>query len=176
MSLGILFLIAVGLSMDAFSLALIYGTLNMEIKYHNLMSIFVGIFHFFMPLLGYFIGKIIFLFLPISPEIVAGVIFIALAIEMILSLRKEEQVKLLENIFSICLFAFTVSIDSFSIGIGLGNLTKNIILAAVIFSLTSAIFTYLGVKLGDILVKKFGNIATLFGSIVLFFLGLHYIF
>ena len=86
MSLGILFLIAVGLSMDAFSLALIYGTLNMETKYHKLMSIFVGIFHFLMPLLGYFVGKIIFSFLPISPEIVAGVIFIALAIEMILSL------------------------------------------------------------------------------------------
>ncbi len=176
MSLGILFLIAVGLSMDAFSLALIYGTLNMETKYHNLMSIFVGLFHFFMPLFGYFVGKVIFSFLPISPEIVAGVIFIALSVEMLLSLKKEEQLKLLENTVSICLFAFTVSIDSFSIGIGLGNLTENIVLAAIIFSLTSAIFTYLGVKLGDILVKKFGNIATLLGSMILFMLGLHYIF
>jgi len=176
MSLGILFLIAIGLSMDAFSLALIYGTLNMETKYHNLMSIFVGIFHFFMPLFGYFLGKIIFSVLPISPKIVAGVIFIALAIEMLLSLKKEEQLKILENIFSICLFAFTVSIDSFSIGIGLGNLTNQILLAGLIFSLTSATFTYLGVKLGDILVKKFGNISTLLGSIILFILGIYYIF
>ncbi len=176
MSLGILFLIAIGLSMDAFSLALIYGTLNMEKKYHNLMSIFVGIFHFFMPLLGYLVGKFIFSFLPIPPEMIAGVIFIALAIEMILSLKKEEQLKIFENIFSICLFAFTVSIDSFSIGIGLGNLTENILLAGSIFSITSALFTYLGVKLGDILVKRFGNIATLLGGIILFILGIHYIF
>ncbi|MCI8588655.1 MAG: hypothetical protein HFG40_03280 [Bacilli bacterium] len=176
MSIGILFLIAVGLSMDAFSLALIYGTLNMQKKYHNLMSLFVGIFHFFMPLLGYFIGKIIFSFLPIQPEIIAGIIFIALAIEMLLSLKKDEPLKLLENIYSICLFAFTVSIDSFSIGIGLGNLTKNMILASLIFSITSGVFTYCGVKLGDILVKKFGNIATLVGAIILLSLGIHYIF
>ena len=176
MSLGILFLIAIGLSMDAFSLALIYGTLNMEKKYHNWMSIFVGVFHFFMPLLGYLVGKIIFSFLPISPEMIAGVIFIALAVEMILSFKKEEQLKIFENILSICLFAFTVSIDSFSIGIGLGNLTENILLAGFIFSITSAIFTYFGVKLGDILVKRFGNIATLLGGIILLMLGIHYLF
>ncbi len=176
MSLGILFLIAIGLSMDAFSLALIYGTLNMEKKYHNLMSIFVGLFHFFMPLFGYFIGKMLFSILPVRPEMIAGIIFIALAIEMLFSLKKEEQLKLLENIYSICLFAFTVSIDSFSIGIGLGSLTNNIYIASLIFSVTSAIFTYLGVKLGDVLVKKFGNLATLIGSIILLGLGIHYIF
>ena len=176
MSLGILFLIAIGLSMDAFSLALIYGTLNMERKYHNLMSTFVGVFHFFMPLFGYFIGKIVFSFLPVPPEMIAGIIFIALAVEMLLSLKKEEQLKLLENIYSICLFAFTVSIDSFSIGIGLGSLTDNIYIASFVFSITSAIFTYLGVKLGDVLVKRFGNLATLIGSIILLWLGIHYIF
>lgn len=176
MSLWILFFIAIGLSMDAFSLALIYGTLNMKKKYHYLMSIFVGIFHFFMPLLGYMIGKVIFSLVPIPPKIVAGVIFIALAIEMLISLKKEEQVKILKNIFSILLFAFTVSIDSFSIGMGLGSLTDNIYIASLIFSLTSAIFTYGGVILGDILVKRYGNIATLIGSIILLFLGIHYIF
>lgn len=176
MSLGILFLIAIGLSMDAFSLALIYGTLNMEKKYHNSMSIFVGLFHFFMPLFGYLVGKFIFSFLPIPPQMIAGIIFIALAVEMLFSLKKEEQLKLLENVYSICLFAFTVSIDSFSIGIGLGSLTNNIHIACLIFSITSAIFTYLGVKLGDILVKKFGNLATLVGSIILLWLGIHYIF
>lgn len=175
MSLGILFLIAIGLSMDAFSLAIIYGTLNMEKKYHNLMSLFVGIFHFFMPMLGYFLGKVLFSIVPVKPEMIAGIIFTFLSIEMILSLKKEEQVKMLENVYSICLFAFTVSIDSFSIGISLGNLTSNIYLACFIFSITSALFTYVGVKLGDILVKHFGSFATILGSIILFLLGLHYL-
>lgn len=174
MSVWIIILLAIGLSMDAFSLALIYGTLNMDVKYHRLMSIFVGIYHFFMPIIGFYIGKVIFSFIPINPEIIAGLIFVFLSIEMLFSLKKEEQVKVLENIYALSLFAFTVSIDSFSIGIGLGNLTNNIYLASLIFSITSALFTYCGVKLGDLLVKKFGNIATIIGSIILFGLGIYY--
>lgn len=176
MSLGILFIIAVGLSMDAFSLSLIYGTLNIKNKFQYMMTIFVGIFHFFMPLLGYFIGKIIFSIVPINSEIVAGVIFIVLAIEMLISLKKEEQLTIFESIPSVLLFAFTVSIDSFSIGIGLGNLTNNIYMASFIFSITSAFFTYCGLKLGNLLVNKFGSIATMIGSIILLILGIHYIF
>ena len=122
MSLMMMFMLAIGLSMDAFSLALIYGTLNMSKSLNSKMSIMVSLFHFFMPILGYYLGRWILNIIGIDPEIIVGVIFIALAIEMLLSLKKEEQVKILTNIFSVMVFAFTVSIDSFSIGIGLGAL------------------------------------------------------
>ena len=115
MSILIILLLAVGLSMDAFSLALIYGTLNMPSKTNNLMSIMVGIFHFFMPYIGYKVGKIILDIIGMNPEVLIGVIFMVLALEMILSIRKEEQLKVLNNLLSIMVFAFTVSIDSFSI-------------------------------------------------------------
>ena len=59
MELLILFTIAVSLSMDAFSLSLAYGTLNLEKKDINNLSLIVGIYHFFMPLLGLFIGNIV---------------------------------------------------------------------------------------------------------------------
>ena len=115
-------MLAIGLSMDAFSLALIYGTLNMSKSLNSKMSIMVSLFHFFMPILGYYLGRWILNIIGIDPEIIVGVIFIALAIEMLLSLKKEEQVKILTNIFSVMVFAFTVSIYSFSIGFGLGAL------------------------------------------------------
>ena len=54
---GILLLIAVGLSMDAFSLALSYGTLELSNTDNIKTSFFVGIFHFFMPILGLLIGN-----------------------------------------------------------------------------------------------------------------------
>lgn len=176
MSLWILIVLAIGLSMDAFSLALIYGTLNMKEVYHRWMSLFVGIFHFFMPLLGFTLGKLIFQIIPMNPEKMAGIIFVVLSIEMLGSLKKEEKIKILENIYSICLFAFTVSIDSLSIGIGLGSITNHVYLASTIFAITSASFTYLGVKLGKLFAQKYGKISTLLGSIILFLLGIYYIF
>ena len=78
MSIPVIFMLAVGLSMDAFSLALIYGTLNLRSKMHKLMSITVGVFHFFMPILGYQIGELILKLIKINPEILVGVIFIIL--------------------------------------------------------------------------------------------------
>ena len=51
MRLIMVMLIAISLSMDAFSLSLAYGTLNLEKKYINLLSIIVGVYHFFMPII-----------------------------------------------------------------------------------------------------------------------------
>ena len=59
MNIGVIILLAFGLSMDAFSLSLIYGTLNLDKEIEKIMSISVGIFHFFMPILGYKIGEIV---------------------------------------------------------------------------------------------------------------------
>lgn len=175
MSLIIIFILAVGLSMDAFSISLIYGTLNLKPSMQKLMSIMVGIFHFFMPLLGYQIGELILKVIKVNPDILVGIIFIILGIEMILSLKKEEQIKLLTGIISVVFFAFTVSIDSFSIGIGFGVANVKILLPCIIFSITSAVFTYIGVILGKKLSDKFGNITTLIGAIILLLLGISYI-
>lgn len=175
MSLIITFILAVGLSMDAFSLSLIYGTLNLESKIQKLMSIMVGVFHFFMPLLGYQIGELILKVIKVNPDILVGIIFIILGLEMLISIKKEDQVKILIGIISVIFFAFTVSIDSFSIGIGLGVANTNMLLPCFIFSLTSMVFTYMGVVLGKKLSNKFGSITTLIGSIILLVLGTSYL-
>lgn len=174
METGIIFLIAVGLSMDAFSLALIYGTLNLEKNIQYLLSGIVGIFHFFMPMLGFFLGRLILQFLPIRPEILVGIIFIFIALQMIFSLFKEEKVEHLSSVGALLLFGFTVSIDSFSVGIGMSGIQNHVYYECIIFSLTSGLFTFFGLKLGTTLALKFGKLATFFGSLVLFALGIHY--
>ena len=45
--------------MDAFSLALIYGTQGITKKNKILLSLIVGIYHFIMPLIGVAIGTVI---------------------------------------------------------------------------------------------------------------------
>ena len=164
--------LAVGLSMDAFSLSLIYGTLDINKKTRRMMSIMVGVFHFFMPIIGFKIGEVILNFVKFDPDILIGAIFTILSIQMLLSLKQEEQTKLLKSLLSIILFAFTVSIDSFSIGVGLGVLNSNIIFPSLMFALASGGFTFLGVKLGKKLQNHFGAITTLIGAILLLILGI----
>ena len=53
-------LIGISLSMDAFSLALLYGTYGLAKNEEITLSIIVGLFHFFMPLIGLFFGNMIF--------------------------------------------------------------------------------------------------------------------
>lgn len=175
MSLFVIFILAVGLSMDAFSLAMIYGTLDLKPNMRKLMSIMVGIFHFFMPILGYQIGELILKVIKVNPDLLVGIIFIILGIEMLLSLKKEEKVKILTGILSVIFFAFTVSIDSFSIGIGFGVANVKILLPCIVFSLISATFTYIGVLLGKELSDRFGSITTLIGSVILIILGISYL-
>ena len=79
------------------------------------------------------------------------------------------------GIFSMIVFAFTVSIDSFSIGLALSIVENNLNAAFLIFSITSAIFTLLGLLLGKYLSKKLGKKATYFGIIILVLLAIKYL-
>lgn len=176
MALFMCFMIAISLSMDTFSLSIIYGTLGMNKKEILKLSILVGIFHFFMPLLGDLVGEVILNYLPIEASTFAGIIFFVIAFQMIVSLFKNEEVKKLTTLSSLLLFAFTVSIDSFSVGIGLSAIHINHIFATTIFMCISFIFTFLGLYMGKKLKNYFGKIATLLGSIILLILSIYYIF
>ena len=70
MNIILIFIIAISLSMDAFSLSLAYGTISMSKKEINVLSIIVGIYHFFMPILGMLIGSFVFNVLNINQNII----------------------------------------------------------------------------------------------------------
>ena len=170
----IYFFIAVGLSMDAFSLALAYGTTNIAKNKMILLSIFVGIFHYFMPWLGSVVGNHFLEEFVTKSNFLVAIIFLILALEMFLS-RKEERKGTITNFFSILLFALTVSIDSFSVGLALGITEKTIKIAFSIFAIVSATFTFLGLVLGKKLSDQFGTKATYLGIAILILLALKYL-
>ncbi len=175
MSILVILIVAVSLSMDAFSLSLIYGTLNLDKKIERILSIIVGIFHFFMPILGLSIGNIIVKYIPMDISLITGLIFIGLGVEMILSVKKEEEIKELNSFIPLFFFALAVSIDSFLVGINLGINKTNIILASTIFMIVSSIFTYIGLKMGKRITNLIGNISIILGGIILIILGLFYL-
>ena len=61
----IYFFIAVGLSMDAFSLAIAYATNGISMKKTIMLSMSVGLFHYAMPLIGSIVGKKLDFIVPI---------------------------------------------------------------------------------------------------------------
>ncbi len=175
MHLITIIIIAVSLSMDAFSLSLAYGTLNLEKKYIRKLSAVVGIYHFFMPLLGLSIGNILLKIIPINTNIIVCIVLTFIGIEMIIdTFKNEEEVKIM-NIKELLLFGLAVSLDSFSVGIGLNIITKNYILCVSTFSLSSFIFTYIGLIIGKKINTLIGKISTLLGGITLIIIGLLYI-
>lgn len=175
MSLLIVIIIAISLSMDAFSLALAYGTINLNKNQNLVLSIIVGIYHFVMPIIGLYIGNIILNLVTIDPDIIVFIILLFIGTEMIFeSFKKSEKVKKL-NFIEMLLFGFAVSIDSFSVGIGLKAFKLSPIICVVIFSLTSFLFTYFGLNLGKKISEIIGKLSTIIGGIILIIISLIYI-
>ena len=176
MDLLLVIVVAISLSMDAFSLSLAYGTLGMKKKQIWLLAIIVGVFHFFMPLLGMIVGNGIFGLLKIDPDFIVCVVLEIIGVQMIIeSFKENEDIKIMKTI-EFFLFAFAVSIDSFSVGLTLTNLNDNYLLSSLVFALCSALFTFLGLTLGGKIKKMVGRISTIVGGIVLIMIGLIFVF
>lgn len=168
----IYFFTGIGLSMDAFSLSLSLGTTNPTKKTIIKTSIIVGIFHFIMPLLGYFIGYA-FKYRITNINILTFVLFLILSIEMYKS-KDEENNNILNNL-TILLIAFSVSIDAFTVGIAFGLNNEIILVSSTIFSITSALFTYFGLTLGKTLKSKYKKLSTYLGIILLLVVAIKYL-
>lgn len=162
--------------MDAFSLSLLYGTEGINKKDKILLSLIVGIYHFIMPLVGLTIGSFITSKLIINTNILVGIILSLISIEMMISSFKNKEEKFLISIPGFLLFGLSVSIDSLTTGIGLPAITSKHILSSIIFSITSLMFTFLGLNLGNLLNQKYGKISTLIGGLILLIIGIIYIF
>lgn len=168
-------LIGIALSMDTFSLSLSVGILDVNNKQAFNLSLIVGIMHFIMPFIGMFLGNKLIKFLELKADILLGVILLLIAIQMFIDLIKKEELSFNLSFMGMFLFALGVSLDSFSVGIGLEALTHNIYLAMLIFSICSFSFTFFGVILGRYASKIMGTYANILGIIILFILGISHL-
>lgn len=158
--------LGITLSLDAFSLSLAYGLLKVRKKETILTSLTVGIFHFIMPLLGNKIDLIINNYVNINSKILLIFVLSFILIETIKSIKEETKEYSL-NIINIIIFSFLVSLDSFSIGLGLNYITNKILLSSIIFMILSSIFTFLGFNLGKYINKKTKTYSKIISIIIL---------
>lgn len=166
-----IFFIGVALSMDAFSIALSIGTTHLSKNRFILIPTVVSIMHFVMPLIGLFLGNQILSVININPKIIMTIILLYLAFLMYKD-RNNDKVTKINSLLSIFLYAISVSLDSFSVGIGLKALTDKIIIPPIIFSLCAGTITYMGLILGKYSQKVWKEKASLIGIILLILISI----
>ena len=168
-------LIGVSLSMDTFSLSLSMGSLIKNNKYLNICPFVVATFHFIMPIIGNKIGITIMNYFNIASNIVLGLILIVLGVNLAINYFKKEEIKINLNFISLLFLAFSVSIDSFTVGLGISDITQKFVLSSLIFSTCSFSFTSVGLIIGKYSSKIIGKYASMIGIILLIVLGLFHI-
>ncbi len=171
-----LFLIGLSLSIDAFTMSLAYGLIGIQKNKIVLSSLIVGLFHFFMPLLGSLIGYKLLNSFKINPKYLIIIIVLILLIEMIKSVKDEEIKSINMNLFGMLGFALLVSLDSFTVGMGIYYITTKPIYASIVFSIVSFCFTLIGYILGKYASKKLEKISKYIGIIILLILLIYFIF
>ena len=168
----ILMVIGICLSIDAFSISTVIGMYNLSMKKTLQASIIVGIFHFVMPLIGVILSYQITKYLSIQTDLILGIILLLISLQMFIEYIKPSNKEISLNKFGVFLFAFGVSLDSFSVGLGLRAITDNLLLSSTIFSVVSFSFTFLGLTIGKYINKVLKKYSYLLGTIFLFIIGI----
>ena len=162
--------------MDTFSVSLSIGTFYIPKKKILFLCFLVGLMHFLMPIIGAFLGSKIINYLHINVHFLLGIILLLICIEMIIDLFKKDLKKFNLNIVNSFLISTSVSLDSFSTGLGLSAITSNYVLSGVIFSICAASFTFIGYLIGKYSGEKLGIYANVLGIILLFVIAILHIF
>ena len=171
-----LFILAVGLSMDAFAVSVCKGLAmpKITVKKAAVVGIWFGGFQALMPALGYLLGS---QFKNRSTAIDPWIAFILLGIiggNMIREACSGECEK--ENdsldIKTMFLLAVATSIDALAVGITFAFLKVNIAAAVSFIGVTTFVISAAGVKIGNIFGTKYKSKAELAGGIILILLGL----
>ena len=175
MSILELFILAVGLSMDAFAVSVCKGLSLGKIKPKHMCiaGAWFGGFQALMPLIGYFLGSFFAEMIEKYDHWVAFVLLAIIGGNMIKeSFGKDEKVDSSMDVKSMLLLAIATSIDALAVGVTFAFLQVQIVPAVSFIGVITFIFSAVGVKIGILFGTKYKSKAELFGGIVLVLIGI----
>lgn len=175
MSILELFILAVGLSMDAFAVSVCKGLSLGKIKPKHMCiaGAWFGGFQALMPLIGYFLGSFFAEMIEKYDHWVAFVLLAIIGGNMIKeSFGKDEKVDSSMDVKSMLLLAIATSIDALAVGVTFAFLQVQIVPAVSFIGVITFIFSAVGVKIGSLFGTKYKSKAELFGGIVLVLIGI----
>lgn len=169
-----LFLIAVGLSMDAFAVSVCKGlsVKKVGVKHAALAGLYFGGFQFLMPVIGYLLG---FRFESVIETVDHWVAFVLLAFiggNMIKeSFGKAEELNDDFGVKTMLLMAVATSIDALAVGITFAFLEVQILPAAGLIGVTTFLLSFVGIYIGNAFGVRYKSKAELAGGIILVLIG-----
>ena len=171
-----LFLIAVGLSMDAVAVSVCKGLAMPKCTFKKaaIVGLWFGGFQALMPAIGYILGA---QFQEAIASIDHWIAFVLLALiggNMIHEAldNDEEEADASLDVKTMFLLAVATSIDALAIGITFAFLKVNIIPAVCFIGIVTFIISFAGVKIGNVFGARYKNKAEIVGGVILILLGL----
>ena len=169
------FILAVGLGMDAFSVALGVGTGGAGLRRTLRLSWHFGLFQFFMPVLGWQAGRRLLSLISAWDHWVAFGILAVIGVHMLINAFRPEAERPKGDptrSWRLVLLSLATSIDAFGAGIGLGVLGSSLIQPCVVIGVVAALMTMAGVQLGGRVSRLLGQRAEALGGVVLIALAI----
>jgi Predicted membrane protein len=167
--------IALGLSMDAFAVAVSKGLClrRMQYKYALITGLFFGGFQALMPLIGYFLGVQFEDYLTsVDHWIIFGLLAL-IGVNMIFESHKEEKEKCdTLSLRNMTMLSLATSIDALAVGITFAFLHADILFSVAVIGITTFVLSCIGVIIGNMFGSKFQAKAEMAGGIVLILIGL----
>lgn len=171
-----LFILAVGLSMDAFAVAICKGLAMKKMSWKNavIVGLWFGGFQALMPAIGYFLG------VQFADKITAidhWIAFVLLAliggnmVREALS-KEEEEASASMDVKTMFIMAVATSIDALAVGITFAFLDQNMPVAVSLIGVTTFLLSMAGVKIGSVFGAKYKAKAEFAGGVILILLGL----
>ena len=171
-----LFIIAVGLSMDAFAVSVCKGLSVRQLKFSHACTAgaYFGGFQFLMPLLGYALGVRFQQYITSIDHWIAFVLLALIGANMIRESREHDEENLSDSFsFGTMLpLAVATSIDALAVGVTFAFLQVNILPAVCFIGATTFVLSCSGIKIGHVFGLKYKSRAEFFGGAVLILMGI----
>lgn len=172
-------LVAIGLAMDAFAVAICKGLAigKLKIRHYITIGVWFGGFQALMPLLGYLLGST---FSDYAQKFDNWVAFILLAIIGANMIREafgdeEEECETSLTFLSMFMLAVATSIDAMAVGVTFAFYEINIILAVLLIGGITFTISVLGVKIGNLFGTRYKKKSEIAGGCILIILALKFL-
>ena len=174
MSIFELFILAIGLSMDAFAVSICKGLSlgKIKVKHMLIAGLWFGGFQALMPLIGYFLGSFFADMITKYSHWIAFILLLFIGGNMIKeSFDEEENVYADMGVKNMFLLAVATSIDALAVGITFAFLQVRIVPAALLIGVTTFCLSALGIYIGNRFGARYKSRAELAGGIILILIG-----
>ena len=170
-----MFVIAVGLSMDAFAVSVCKGLSVQKVKpkHYLIVAAYFGGFQALMPLLGYLLGVRFEAMVANVDHWIAFVLLGLIGANMVRESRAgEEKLDDSFTVSTMLILAVATSIDALAIGVTFAFLGVNIVEAIILIGITTGIISGVGLKIGNVFGSRYKSKAEMAGGIVLILMGI----